>query len=176
MDKDLRRNAEHEHNSYLFRCEHCGFEDDIYVGVGWKFYQIYDQIVEKIKNGYYGEKWQALYANNPKAIVNTALTLYVCSSCGHYMSDYNLGLYALKEGLTNEEVKLADQDPESSEMKPVYLYNMMWSIQYYRKLGDYVHRCPACNKRMHIGGYTDKPICPKCGKNGSIGYGRIIWD
>ena len=51
-DKDKRRNMKHEHYGYLFRCEHCGFEDDILVGAGMMFPIIYEEIVEKIFNKY----------------------------------------------------------------------------------------------------------------------------
>ena len=176
IDKDLRRNMKHVHDSYLFHCEHYGFEDDIYIGVGMMASSVYDEIIEKIESGFYGEKWKTLFASSPKTIVDIAKALYVCSDCGHYMSDYNLGLYVLKDGLTEQELELAGQEHPNERMQFVYLYNMMWSKQYYRKIGDYVHRCPSCNKRMHLGGYNDKPICPKCGRNGNIEAGRIIWD
>ncbi len=117
-----------------------------------------------------------LFASNSKTLVNIELTLFVCSSCGHYESDHNLGLYVLKDGLTEEEIELAGQDPNEEKARYVYLYNMMWSLQYYRKIGSFVHRCPECGKRMHEGGYKDKPTCPKCGKKGTIQIGRIMWD
>lgn len=175
-DKDLRRNMKHEHYGYLFHCKHCGFKDDILVGAGMLFPIIYDEIVEKIKSGFYGEKWQTLFTTNKKTIVDGTLSFYTCSSCGHYASEYNLGLYVLKDGLIDEEIQRAGQDPQVEEMKYVYLYSMLWPIQYYRKIGSYVHRCPSCNKRMHVGGYKDKPVCPKCGKHGNIEKSSIIWD
>ena len=180
MDKEfsrnLSRNKRHVHHSYLFHCDHCGYDDDIFVGTGMLFPVVYDELVEKIITGFYGEKWQSLFMSNTNTIVDGTLTLYVCSSCGHYLSDYNLGLYALKDGLSESEKKLAGQDHPDDEMQFVYLYGITWPKQYYRKIGDYVHRCPSCQKRMHIGGYNDKPVCPKCGENGTIGIGRVIWD
>ena len=127
-------------------------------------------------NSFADKEWQALFTGNPKAIVDGSLSLYVCSSCGHYMRDYNLGMYVLKDGLTDEELTAAEQDHPDGKMHCVYLYSMSWPLQYYRKLGSFVHRCPVCNKRMHSGGYKDHPKCPKCGNNGNIEHGQIMWD
>ncbi len=175
-DKSLRLNQKHVHNSYLFHCDHCGFEDDIYVGTGFSAPMVYNETVVNIKNGTYGEKWKALLESHPKTLVNISLTLYICSSCGHYESEHNLGLYVLKDDLTEEEIELAGQDPDEEYARYVYLYNMMWPLQYYRKIGSFIHRCPECGKRMHEGGYKDTPKCPKCGKQGAIKVGRMMWD
>ena len=166
----------HVHSSYLFHCEHCGFEDDIYVGSGFAAPVEFNETVEKVKNGTFGEKWKTMFESHPKTLVNIERTLYVCPSCGHYHSEPNMGLYVLKDGLTEEEIELAGQEPNDKEARYVYLYNMMWSLQYYRKIGNFIHRCPECGKRMHEGGYKDKPKCPKCGKQGNIERGRILWD
>lgn len=175
-DKSERLNEKHVHSSYLFHCEHCGFEDDIYVGSGFAAPVEFNETVEKVKNGTFGEKWKTMFESHPKTLVNIERTLYVCSSCGHYHSEPNMGLYVLKDGLTEEEIELAGQEPNDKEARYVYLYNMMWSLQYYRKIGNFIHRCPECGKRMHEGGYKDKPKCPKCGKQGNIEEGRILWD
>jgi len=66
IDKDLRRNMKHVHNSYLFHCEHCGFEDDIYVGVGMMSSIVYDEIIEKNRIRILRRKMEDLICEQPK--------------------------------------------------------------------------------------------------------------
>lgn len=84
----------------------------------------YDETVKKIEAGFYGEKWKALFASNSKTLVNIEFTLFVCSSCGHFESDHNLGLYVLKDGLTEEEIELVGQDPNEEKARYTVFYTL----------------------------------------------------
>ncbi len=156
------RGAEQMGDSISFRCNHCGFQKDILLGVGYSFPSEYEEVVKDISEGCYGEEWRNLFLNTPLAAVNADLEAYFCPDCGNWQEEYNLSLYVPKQD--------AGQGTPGDYVCPWELPGK-WKL-----LKVYIHKCPNCNKRMHRVRVDDSPICPDCGQRGMFESGAVLWD
>ena len=154
---------------YNFKCRQCGHEYGILLGVGGRFPTMYQQYVNEILSGAWGEKWKERLSSLEYAALDGHEKLYLCKSCHNWMVEPSLAIY-----LPNDQAAIDKSyfvDGSQSILFPVMLE---WN---YHFLASYVHKCHKCGKRMRS--IEVKPqtelACPKCGHENTP-LGKIMWD
>ena len=156
------------------KCKNCGNEYAVTTGIGIAFPIVYEETVERIRDGEYGEELKDLFLSKPYLAVNCENDLFVCD-CGHWVTEENLDIYEPIE----EELK---RKRESAGAIHGYV---MWEDlkEDYKLIRHHVHVCPECGKEMkrikrpdyYVRTYGLK--CPECGTKNKAGYEtRILWD
>lgn len=157
-----------------FHCNKCGHRADATFGIGFRFPSVYQETVEEIKAGKYGQEWKELFEKTPGAAINAEMEFYACPYCGGFANEPNLTMYAPNEpGITkvhNERFSIA-HPAEGSE------YVMLYELgEKYRRVKAFVHKCPECGKRMHKYRWGEELKCPEC-KTGAMEMDGILnWD
>ena len=66
----------------IFKCENCGESFITMMGIGMNFPFEYQEIVNDIKNGKYGEEFKDLMLSREGVVVDLEKCLYICDKCG----------------------------------------------------------------------------------------------
>lgn len=144
-------------------CKHCGYNGQFLLGIGMMFPIRYEEIVEEIISGKYGDEWKQFFDANKGAAVVIDETLYQCDDCNELISEPELTLYLHEE---NEP--------------PLNGYWASWCDgENYKFVKEYLHKCHKCKGNMHKIEKPHKEIvtCPKCGKALTEDYmDRLLWD
>ena len=82
----------------VFHCNACGEEFSAMTGVGMVFPSIYEETVQDIRSGEYGEDWKKFFEEHPDGVVNCEKEPLICEECGVPKCEMNLSLYLPKEG------------------------------------------------------------------------------
>lgn len=158
-----------------FRCGKCGYDITVYLGIGFAFPRVYQEVVTAVRKGKFGREWKELFERTSGAAVDANRELYVCSACGRFREDMNLCLYEPKDAdvtVVRDEAHSGFMPSEVTEyVTPAELKNR------YRLVKVYPHLC-RCGKRMHQYREGDRLKYPKC-KDGWMEYdpsGWINWD
>ncbi len=144
------------------KCTSCNYKEEFFLGVGMMFPCEYQDIVEDIRRGEYGDEWQKFFEENAGAAILAEKNLYHCPVCNHIETDYNLSLYNNKNGTPPEDDYWAywcDFDHE------------------YELVKNYTHICPKCSSQMDevTNDEIKKLPCPSCSKK-LTRRGGICWD
>ncbi len=157
-----------------FTCRKCGKEYDVFWGIGFRFPLIYEELLEDIKNGKYGQEWKDLVLRGEHVAVDAEDCVYLCKKCGHWDAEPNLSLYAPND-------PEAIMKKEAAEEEKVSSYVMSYELKKdYHLLKRRLHKCPECGGLMHRA--TDSEIsrlrCPDCGgiPEENYNHGMILWD
>lgn len=146
---------------FCCKCEKCGFEVDIMLGVGRLFFEIYQKLVARIRKGEFGEEWRKFFEENPDGAVDSERNLFLCENCGNWKEDYNLSLFKLI----------------SSEKTEIPLRYFPAKLENYILYKIYIHSCKRCGHDMKkIEESNEIELnCPKC-ENKMIRNGLLRWD
>ena len=80
-----------------FKCSKCGYEYMYGVGVGFMFPKVYEELLESVKEGDYGEEWKELVLKTDNIAIDAETYLYCCKSCGNWKTEEGLSLYVPKD-------------------------------------------------------------------------------
>ena len=145
---------------YGYHCTKCNYEYDVCVGLGMLFSYKYNNIVNEIKDGIYGNELKDIFSNRNDIVINIRKYLYTCS-CGNWSVEPSLSLYA----------------PKNSD-KPIETFVTEYELKSdYYCIKNYTHICKKCGSDMHKTDSTYETMlsCPKCG-NINQPSSIINWD
>ena len=146
----------------VFKCNACGEEFSAKTGIGMLFPSIYEETVQDIRSGEYGEDWKKFFEEHPDGVVNCERELLICEECGVPKCEKNLSLYLPKKG-----AKDLPKHPFGDDFKKFNLYS------------KYQHKCNKCGGACNVVKSTKikRVTCPECGgvMEEDLG-GAILWD
>lgn len=79
---------------YEHHCKRCNHKYVVVFDIGMAYPSTYQDALEKIASGKYGEVWKELYCNTPLAAIDASEELYVCRTCHTWVNDMDISLYA----------------------------------------------------------------------------------
>lgn len=131
----------------VLKCKSCGERFSAMTGIGMIFPTIYEETVQTIRSGEYGEDWKKFFEEHPDGVVNCENELLICEECGVPKSEMNLSLYLPKEG-----AKDLPEHPFGDGFKKFTLY------------AKYPHKCDKCGGACNIVKVSKikRVTCPKC--------------
>lgn len=151
-------------NSYGFRCKKCGDYKWISEGIGFLFPTLYEQTIEEIKDGKWGEKYHEFFEVFPNAATDVENGVYLCEHCGNIFNEINQGLYLPKD----ERMEIKPSDNRWCVAMPQIGKRYVTACELEKDYFLYeaeVHSCPQCGKNAkRVKGDISKlePICSKC--------------
>ena len=159
-------------NGFTWRCEACGAKGSVREERGFQLTEPVSELMEEIRAGKYGTKWQRLVEEEPEVAVNAELAFYVCGACGNWANEPDLSLYRPGEKTKDwpypGKTEKGDIVASSEDLK-----------QYFDRIRSYPHLCSRCGKRMRkqkLTGIRSIP-CPNCGATISWEQmGFMCWD
>ena len=157
---------------YNYVCKKCGNEFCAYLGVGFLYPSLYQDVMKAARNGKLGIKAKRFLLENPQGAIDPKTVIAQCENCRNYEAVPDLGMYVPKEGMQPLVHKgnwtVGDLDKESE---------YVFEFDKYDLVERYDHKCPACGGKMHIlqDQEPEKLTCPQCGGEMIAGL-AIMWD
>lgn len=152
---------------YMLECEN-GHRLDYHLGIGMLYPVVYEETINDINAGKYGEDLKDYFQQHPGAAINASRSLYVCTKCHHPHEALNLDLYCRKGDAKSEECWCYWCDDKG-----------------YDFIRSYDHRCPDCGTSMILlEDDTEKieendsiqTLCPECNAPMQFGFSGLMWD
>lgn len=144
---------------YEYFCEKCGKHFPVYLGRGFMYPIVYEELLEDIKSGKYGEEMKTAALSNSNVAVDAERHLYICS-CGYWENAYGLSLFIPKEGARIDSPYVTP-NKQRDDFQVLYEYN---------------HQCPECGETMIEADSERIDLrCPVCKSMCSIN-GISRWD
>ena len=141
-----------------YKCSKCGKKYYALTGIGFMFPTVYENVMDDIKNGKYGQERKELASKEKNVAVDAERHLYVCGKCHHWSTEYGLSLYTLSE---------PEDLPYMADIKGAHI------------LKRYTHKCEKCGAMMHKATKEEEISlpCPDCGGAPDMTYDNwICWD
>jgi len=162
---------------YCFKCN-CGYEQKIYLGVGFCYPEVYAATIEDAKSGALGDEYKRLLKKNPDIAIDSSLVLMHCRKCNSLGSSKRLSLHLPKPGYN----KSNGPKTRWSSTKAYYDidYVSTGSLrENYCLLREYDHCCQKCGNKLelieeHIILHS-KLKCPVCKEVLKVSQ-NIMWD
>lgn len=159
-------------------CKKCGYSFTASLGVGFLFPVVYQDTVQKMKNGELGEFAKKFFEEHPDGAVDCENVVIKCKKCGSFDCAQDLSMY----------IPIKEREEKTGEWAvAVPAEGIDYVIgddfdKYYEKYADYPHVCSECDGEAEVVKDFEKIFnsgkmkCPKCG--GKFGFdGTIImWD
>jgi len=157
---------------YELLCTNCGFNQGIHLGIGFRYPQQCADILRKIKDGKYGKCFAEAAESTPNAAVHFSNELFICDSCGSWLSDTAVDLCAPISEAPNRTGRFCAAN-SSAQTHPYVLKHEIGHL--YRVVKSKPHTCSKCKYSLRPATSADKLICPECG--GILIKGcEINWD
>ncbi len=160
---------------FTFTCAKCGYVYSVHPGSGFMYPDEYQELLQNIESGRYGEERQRLLKETPYAAVNAETFVYICRSCGHWGEGKDITLYAPNnpEAIPHKQYGIKTVE-EWGYVPYVMQYEL---VSEYHVLKRHYHICSKCHKKMHKA--SDEELCnlscPKCGTVNGFN-GAMFWD
>ncbi len=137
---------------FTFRCENCGHKLKFYFGIGGKYPETYQEILNSAIVGNLGAEIQKFLIDNPSGVIDVSRVLANCKNCGHHEMVRDLTMYLPKENFFREEIFPLPFEFEKN-------YNLAKKFQ---------HKCSYCGESVEV--VTEKNflrteiklLCPNC--------------
>ncbi len=161
---------------YVLECKtpFCRYRRFLSAGVGMRFPVVYQEVMEKARNGEFSEEHAQFLQDHPDGAINAETNIYQCRDCGYYFSGYDLGMYLPKGDNPDvpEKGRWSVAFPAEG-MSYVSPYELKTRYKLYKA---YPHHCPKCNGEA---GITEEvkdvsEKCPKCGSD--LKVSSVLWD
>ncbi len=75
------------------KCPKCRYTFCHHEGVGYAFWMVYEDTVEKAKKGKLGKELKAFFDEHPDGIIRTDSVTLCCDECGFLESNLDLTMY-----------------------------------------------------------------------------------
>lgn len=162
---------------------HCGCRDkELMLGVGLGYPMVFEETVNDIKFGKYGEEMKGLINSGKYIAVDAEYYMYFCDGCGMIESAQALDLYEPKDVKKIEKRVMGRWSAaEPAQNKTV---KELGKLPYFNSddedfvlLKEYKHTCPECGKVMRRINEEEleSKTCPKCGEKYQM-FSGILWD
>lgn len=161
-------------NGYCFKCSSCGYEQEVFLGCGMLFPQVFKKVNKEVIEGKYGPEWKELALSQELIAADAYKYLYVCDSCKNWKEDYGLSLYAPNDP---EAIKKKRYGIKTVEEWGEVPYVTTWED--YHLLKEYAHKCDKCGCEMRQAPELEvfSLPCPKCGSpSDQSNISTILWD
>ena len=161
----------------VFRCKSCGYEYEMWTGVGMAYPRTYKEAMEDAKEGRYGNELKTFIEEHPDCAIDITLAPYVCENCGQYSSAERMDAFVPKDGAANGE----DNSQIWSTAFSGAGYNYVTPseiIENYTLSLKHRHRCECCGGDLRE--LSEKEIkkglaCPRC-HSLLVEEDMILWD
>ena len=159
---------------YEFKCK-CGYSFAPYLGVGFLFPSLYQELIDSAREGELGAELQTFLTEHPDGAIDAETVALRCKNCGEYWSAPNLSMYCPKDSETGNNATAAGAMRlyEKKYVDPADLQ------EEYRLYAKYPHKCIACDGDMEIVSEEELDkngiVCPRCGSR-IREYTGIMWD
>lgn len=131
---------------YEATCGKCKHDNQVFLGVGMMFPKVYQDLIEGIRKGEFGEEWRTLESDGEFVAVDARKRLFLCPECGGWEVEPSLSLYA---PLDTEAVKEKMYGDRSLAERGYVPYVMSHELaREYRLIKEWVHVCPRCGSVM----------------------------
>ncbi|MBR3655021.1 MAG: hypothetical protein IKN62_06300 [Elusimicrobia bacterium] len=107
------------------------------IGRGKGFPKIYQQVINSIIKGKYGEEIKQFLKENPKGAINCEYKIAQCKKCNHLERVYELSMYIPRK----------NYNPDKAIKRYINGYDLKTK---YKKIKEYQHICPKCKCEMDI--------------------------
>lgn len=161
-------------NGYIYKCSSCDYEQEVFLGCGMLFPQVFKKVNIEVIKGKYGSEWKKLALSQELISADANKYLYVCDNCKNWKVDYGLSLYAPNNP---EKIKKKKYGKKTVEEWGEVPYVTTWED--YHLLKEYAHKCDkcGCNMRQAPESVAFSLPCPKCGNKPDPEYLTVInWD
>lgn len=156
----------------VYNCKNCGECYAVMLGVGMNYPFVYDEIMEKIFKGEFGEDFQKIAEKTENVVVDAVNYLYVCEKCGYWGENHGLDLYQVK----NENLIKENKDKSKNWIEGWRFFKHNTKDFWILKRVKWI--CPQCKSNMKRFGEIDKlPIlkCSQCHEE-LVENGGFCWD
>ena len=177
-------------SGFRFKCNNCGGEYTVLLGVGFAFPSEYEKVNEDVKHGEYGEEWKTLINSEEFIQADAEKYFFHCGGCGYWKEDYGLSLYAPNnvESLRKKQYGIKTVEEWGYVPYAIFGKTLIGNTNPdFHILKKRIHRCPECNRAMKKHTYeqllkrlyNDDSFtikCPKCEEKLEVEGGAIRWD
>jgi len=160
-------------------CMKCGFNDNLFLGVGMLYPEQSAEYRQEACQGRHGKMIQKLIDEHPEGMLDCANAIYKCSCGGWRLAprgdyyipegDDELGEYFTREELEPCEDEEIDEDDEDFEP-----YTPPKAICLHKAK----HLCPKCRRNMREVSVEEELelSCLRCGEKLEVFENDILWD
>ena len=162
-------------SGFSYKCKKCKEKYSVHLGVGMLFPRVYQNLLNNIKNGEYGDELKLIADSQQYVAINASRWVYICSHCGKWNLEYAMDLYAPVNIKEISGKKFGDKTVSELGYVP---YVTPYSLHKdYKLLKRFIHKCPDCGKRTHRANEKEfrELSCPHC-KNKNNKVAEIMWD
>ena len=83
--------------SIEMECNNCHFSFEAFLGIGFRFPQVYQDTINAAKEGKFGEIVQSFLLEHPDGALNCSMVLLQCTSCDELDKGRDLSMYIPKD-------------------------------------------------------------------------------
>lgn len=163
---------------YRLTCSNCGGEYEVLLGVGFGFPSVYEELVEDIEAGRYGEEWREIAAETEHFAIDAENRLYWCGKCGHWECVPGLSIYAPKDVGKVLATRFGDKTVREWGRVPYVAAKEL--EEDYELVKERVHVCGRCGHDMRM--LSERGLsravlkCPDCDGRLERDLACIRWD
>ena len=143
-----------------FFCTHCNYKVAARWGKGFRYPLVYQETIQGMKEGRYGNVAKAFLDEHPDGAVNAEKTLAKCEKCGKYDNVQDLTMFIPKEGYIHK-VNPDQIWSTSAHFKDFDYVNSFDLESHYTEFKKYPHKCKYCGGAMVIIPFYSYKINPK---------------
>lgn len=157
---------------YNYVCKTCGKEFTAYLGVGFMYPQLYQDVMNSAREGKLGIKVKQFVIDNPHAAIDPKSVIAKCEKCGNYEAVSDLGMYLPKKG-NSPFIHKGNWTVGDCDNKNEYVFE----FDQYDLIDRYDHKCSSCGGRMQVlqDEEPESLKCPACGDE-MVVRDVIMWD
>lgn len=167
-------------SGYVFRCDNCGKDEEVFLGAGMMFPTACSETLAEVREGKYGQKLKEAAEREPFVGVAAEQRIYICEKCGHWEVQTDASVYGLADKEKGPDTSFGEKTIAEWGEIP---YVAKWADKgVFRLIEEYVPDCPECGSSMRAqdvdedGGIDLQLRCNDCGHPLSPGELRICWD
>ena len=163
---------------YELTCNNCGNCYQVTLGVGFAFPRIYENLIEAIEAGRFGEEWRELAAQTDQFGIDAEDHLYRCDECGYWECAPSLSIYAPKDIEKVLNTQYGEKTVRERGRVPYVTSEDLKAD--YKLIKERVHVCRRCGNDMHMissrGLFRAVLKCPDCGSRLEWNKAKFLWD
>ncbi len=152
----------------------CRYHTSLYSGSGFRYPDVYNEILQKAKDGLISDAHTQFFIEHPNGIVNAEDKIYECQECAHLFSEPSLDMYIPKEIEEDipSEAKWSIAFPADGTD---YVTSSEWSY-HYKLFKRHPHFCPNCGGKAKVKRKIERVTekCPLCGS--TLQAVSMLWD
>ena len=158
-------------------CKECGFSSNAFLGIGFLYPNVCEEILQNMKNGAFGETIKEAANTVPGAAVHQGKALFVCDNCGSWRTDDIIDLCSPIEKTQRRKGRFC----VANECLDSVSYVMDSDIgDTYQIIHSVEQKCTCCQQNMRAVKESKmfklKLKCPNCNEKLAINEACLDWD